>query len=56
MCCEGDEESSLAQLKRAVEEALVLRVLKNTPEVQCCTEHICYWTVGRIKKSVYCLG
>lgn len=56
MCCEGDEESSLAQVMRAVEEGFVLRALKNTPEVQCCTEHIRYWTVGRITKAVYCLG
>lgn len=39
-----------------LEEAFVLRAPKNTPEVQCYTEHMCYWTVGWIKKAVYCFG
>jgi len=56
VCCEGEEENSLAYLTRVVEEAFVLRALEYTPEVQCCTERICYWTVGRIRKAVYCSG
>lgn len=37
-------------------EAFVLRALKNTPEMQRCTECICYWAAVSIKKAVYCLS